>query len=132
MFPLSEIRRLTFPLAPQPDEVFTSWLVRLAAAHRLPTSPFCNLIAGGKTEFNRDMDGPTCERLLMALAARTGFSADRLRQEQTFGGFSGRLFALGMRATFDPYAGGPQLPLPASPLPRVRCNCQPYTGAHAA
>ena len=84
--------RLALPLSPQPDEVFTSWLVRLAAAHGLPTGAFCNLIAGGKTEFNRDMDGPTCERILVALAALTGFRAERLRQEHTFGGFGGRLF----------------------------------------
>ena len=84
--------RLPLPLPPQPDEVFTSWLVRLAAAHGLATGIFCNLIAGTKTEFNRDMDGPTCERLLPLLAARTAFRTDKLRKEHTFGGFEGRLF----------------------------------------
>ena len=78
--------------APRHDETFSSWLVRLAAAHELKTSSFCTLVTGVKAEFNRDLDGATADRFLPALCRRTGFSPERLRVEHTLVGFNGRLY----------------------------------------
>lgn len=68
---------LTLPLwpihfKPLPDELLSSWLVRLAHAHGLKTQTFCTLIFSSKMQiFNRDIDRLAPDWLLNELSNRT-------------------------------------------------------------
>ena len=84
--------RLPVSMGLQPDESFSSWLARLAWLHGLKPRQFCQLVAGPKIEFNRDLDGPTAEQFLPIFAERTGQTTDRLRTELTLMAFNGRLY----------------------------------------
>lgn len=72
------VRGLTAPLwpvrpKPFPDELLSSWLVRLAHAHGLKVQTFCHLVFGvSKQLWNRDIDRLAPEWLLTELAERTG------------------------------------------------------------
>ena len=72
------MKGLTAPLwpihfKPLPDELLSSWLVRLAHAHGLKIQTFCTLIFGNKIQiFNRDIDRLAPEWLLAELGDRTG------------------------------------------------------------
>ncbi|MFO6421540.1 TniQ family protein [Hylemonella sp. W303a] len=58
---------------PYPDELLTSWLVRLAWGHGLKVQTFCNLIFGGQRQvWNRDVDRLGPDWLVNELADRTG------------------------------------------------------------
>lgn len=62
---------------PLPDELLSSWLVRLARGHGLKVQSFCNVLFGNRRQvWNRDIDrlGPTW--LLSVLSARTGTPAE--------------------------------------------------------
>ena len=71
------IRGLTSPLwpihyKPLPDELLSSWLVRLAHGHGLKVQTFCNLIFGNSQQvWNRDIDRLAPTWLLDQLSYRT-------------------------------------------------------------
>ncbi|MCW5651745.1 MAG: TniQ family protein [Ramlibacter sp.] len=55
-----------------PDELLSSWLVRLAHGHGLKVQTFCNLLFGSKRQvWNRDIDRLAPSWLIKELAART-------------------------------------------------------------
>jgi hypothetical protein len=72
------MKGLTAPLwpiryKPYPDELLTSWLVRLAWGHGLKVQTFCNLVFGGQRQvWNRDVDRLAPGWLVDELADRTG------------------------------------------------------------
>lgn len=72
------MKGLTSPLwpvryKPYPDELLTSWLVRLAWGHGLKVQTFCNQVFGGQRQvWNRDVDRLAPDWLVDALADRTG------------------------------------------------------------
>jgi hypothetical protein len=58
---------------PLPDELLSSWLVRLAHGHGLKVQTFCNIIFGNRHQvWNRDIDRLGPEWLVHELSARTG------------------------------------------------------------
>lgn len=58
---------------PLPDELLSSWLVRLAHGHGLKVQTFCNLIYGNRLQvWNRDIDRLGPDWLVNELSARTG------------------------------------------------------------
>ncbi len=58
---------------PLPDELLSSWLVRLAHGHGLRVQTFCNLIFGNRLQvWNRDIDRLGPDWLVNELSARTG------------------------------------------------------------
>ena len=72
------MRGLTSPLwpihlKPLPDELLSSWLVRIAHGHGLKVQTFCNLVFGGRRQvWNRDIDRLAPAWLLDELIDRTG------------------------------------------------------------
>ena len=72
------MRGLTSPLwpiryKPHPDELLSSWLVRLARGHGLRVQTFCNLIFGNKLQvWNRDIDRLGPDWIVHVLSERTG------------------------------------------------------------
>lgn len=65
-------------LKPLPDELLSSWVVRLAAAHGLKLRTFCSL-AWPKTQlWNRDLDKSATDAILSVLVEKTGTSAERV------------------------------------------------------
>lgn len=62
---------------PLPDELLSSWLVRLAHGHGLKAQTFCNLIFGNRLQvWNRDIDRLGPDWLVTELSARTGTSLE--------------------------------------------------------
>lgn len=58
---------------PLPDELLSSWLVRLANGNGLKVQTFCNLIFGNSRQvWNRDVDRLAPQWLIAELSARTG------------------------------------------------------------
>lgn len=58
---------------PLPDELLSSWLVRLAHGHGLKVQTFCNLIFGNRLQvWNRDIDRLGPSWLVDELSTRTG------------------------------------------------------------
>lgn len=92
------MRGLTTPLwpiryKPFPDEVLSSWLVRLAHGHGLKVQTFCNLIFGNRLQiWNRDIDRLAPEWLLNELSEKTGTDI-AVAQGTTVRSYEGRLFA---------------------------------------
>lgn len=57
---------------PLPDELLSSWLIRLSQGHGLKVQTFCNLIFGNRLQvWNRDVDRLGPDWLVRELAART-------------------------------------------------------------
>jgi hypothetical protein len=77
---LTRLKGLTRPLwpiryKPLPDELLSSWLVRLAHGHGLKVQTFCNIIFGNRLQvWNRDVDRLAPQWLLSALVTHTGTS----------------------------------------------------------
>lgn len=75
---LTSMKGFTSPLwpiryKPLPDELLSSWLVRLAHGHGLKVQTFCNLIFGNRLQvWNRDVDRLGPDWLVNELSARTG------------------------------------------------------------
>lgn len=68
---------LSFP--PEPDELLTSWMIRLAHANGLQCESFRSHACGSSIEvWNRDVDRYSNERLINALSEISGVSATRL------------------------------------------------------
>lgn len=75
---LTAMKGFTSPLwpiryKPLPDELLSSWLVRLAHGHGLKVQTFCNLIFGNRLQvWNRDVDRLAPQWLVDELSLRTG------------------------------------------------------------
>ncbi len=67
-------------LKPLPDELLSSWLVRLARAHSLKLHTFCDITWPGKAMWNRDIDKSVDNDVLNILAKKTGTSIERVLQ----------------------------------------------------
>lgn len=100
---------------PLPDELLSSWLVRLARANRLPLHTFCHLEWPGKAIWNRDIDKSADADLLIGLAARTATPFHRV-SETTLKDHVGRL-----HERFNPCGNIPWV-MPVGVYHRVRKN----------
>ena len=77
---------------PLPDELLSSWLVRLAHGHGLKVQTFCNLIFGNRRQvWNRDIDRLAPGWLVETLAQRTGTPIEVARRT-TLQVFEGTLY----------------------------------------
>lgn len=80
---MNGIKGLASPLwpihfKPIPDELLSSWLVRLAHGHGLKVQTFCNLLFGSRLQvWNRDIDRLAPEWLITELSDRTGTSIEQ-------------------------------------------------------
>ena len=78
------MKGLTSPLwpihfKPLPDELLSSWLVRLAHSHGLKVQTFCNLIFGNRLQvWNRDIDRLAPEWLITELSDRAGTNIEQV------------------------------------------------------
>lgn len=88
---------LTTPLwpiryKPLPDELLSSWLVRLARGHGLRVQTFCNLIFGNQLQvWNRDIDRLGPDWLVDVLSERTGTPIE-IARGTTLRSYEGRLY----------------------------------------
>ncbi len=77
--PVTEVKLLPARMNPQPDELLSSWLVRLAMAHGMKLHPFCVEIFGRNVAiWNRDIDKSADRSVITAVAARTNTSFERV------------------------------------------------------
>jgi hypothetical protein len=65
-------------VAPQADELLSSWLHRLALANGLAPRAFAGVLGGGSGMWSARMDSRLPETLAAWLSARTGFAADAI------------------------------------------------------
>jgi TniQ len=92
-----KMKGLTSPLwpihfKPLPDELLSSWLVRLAHSHGLKVQTFCNLIFGNRLQvWNRDIDRLAPEWLISELSDRTGASIEQV-MDTTLQSYQGVLY----------------------------------------
>lgn len=88
---------LTSPLwpiryKPLPDELLSSWLVRLARGHGLRVQTFCNLMFGNQLQvWNRDIDRLGPDWIVDVLAERTGTPIE-IARATTLRSYEGRLY----------------------------------------
>jgi TniQ len=91
------MKGLTSPLwpihfKPLPDELLSSWLVRLAHSHGLKVQTFCNLIFGNRLQvWNRDIDRLAPEWLIAELSERTGTTTKQV-METTLQSYQGIVY----------------------------------------
>lgn len=79
-------------LKPLPDELLSSWTVRLAGAHGLKVQTFSRLLAGsGYHLWNRDIDRTAPTWLLDALCANTATPAD-IGNDTTLKAYEGEIY----------------------------------------
>ena len=95
--------RLPVPIPPEPGEAFSSWAVRLAAAHGLKTRSLCSILGGRPVEFSGDLSGPAGANLLDLLGAHTGIDPATLRLGHTLSGLDGRLFMQAKADSMTPW-----------------------------
>lgn len=77
---------------PLPDELLSSWLVRLAHGQGMKVQPFCNAIFGPRMQvWNRDIDRLAPEWLIQELSERTGTPLE-LAFGTTLKTYEGRLY----------------------------------------
>lgn len=95
---MSGLRGFTSPLwpiryKPLPDELLSSWIVRLAHGHGLKVQTFCNRLFGNTRQiWNRDMDRLAPGWLLDALSLHTGTPPERVF-ETTLRRYEGVLYS---------------------------------------
>lgn len=79
-------------IKPKPDELLSSWLVRLSMSHSMKLHTFCSLAwSREKQIWNRDIDKCADHDVLSVIAAKTGTSNTRTL-ETTLAAYQGRLF----------------------------------------
>ncbi|MDW7646484.1 MAG: TniQ family protein [Desulfuromonadales bacterium] len=78
-------------LKPQPDELLSSWLVRLARAHHIRLHSFCDIAWPKKQIWNRDIDKSVDSEILETLSSRTATPIKRVR-ETTLWKYEGWLY----------------------------------------
>lgn len=67
-------------LKPQPDELLSSWLMRLAMAHGQKLHTFCSHVLPNKAIWNRDIDKSADAGIMQVLSDRTGTPLARVRE----------------------------------------------------
>lgn len=78
---------------PLPEELLSSWLVRLAHGHGLKVQTFCNLIFGNRLQvWNRDIDRLGPDWLVNELSVRTGTPLE-IAYATTLRSYEGQLYA---------------------------------------
>lgn len=88
---ISSIKLWPIHLKPKPDELLTSWLVRLAMAHAQKLHTFCSLTWYGKPIWNRDIDKSADAEILQVLSSKTGTALERVRMT-TLASYEGVLY----------------------------------------
>lgn len=78
-------------LKPKPDELLSSWLVRLIMSHGLKLHTFCSLIWPRKQIWTRDIDKCADERMLSLLAQKTGTPFEKVF-ETTLAAYQGTIY----------------------------------------
>ena len=82
---------LPFATPPRPDELLSSWLVRLAHDHLCKAYTFAKVLFPGVSVWNRDVDKAGPEGVLQTLAARTRVPLARIR-DTVLQCYEGRLY----------------------------------------
>lgn len=77
---------------PQPDELLSSWIVRLASANGVKLHSFCAHVFPGVAVWNRDIDRSAPATLLATLSTRTGVVPSRVFAT-TLRSYEGRAFS---------------------------------------
>ena len=95
--------RLPASMPPLADEVFASWIIRLAEAHGQEPRSLCDFLCGRSSAYNADFSGVSGDRLLDALGAATRLGAEYIRSESTLAGLEGRLFVRNGNSTKLPW-----------------------------
>jgi hypothetical protein len=92
-FPISAMHPGLLPAAthPRPDELLSSWLVRLARDHYMKVYTFGKLIFPGVSLWNRDVDKAAPDFVLATLGRRTLTQPARI-QATTLRQYEGRLY----------------------------------------
>jgi len=80
-----------FKAEPQPGEILSSWLSRLAEGHGLSLHSLCSSSWPGRHVLAKDIDRSPSPDFLQDLASKSGVPLDRI-QGLTFEGLTGRLF----------------------------------------
>ncbi|WP_460500261.1 TniQ family protein [Hymenobacter agri] len=83
--------RLPFCVPPQPDELLSSWLVRLAHAHECKVYTFTKVLFPETSVWNRDVDKAAPAAVLDGLTERTPSVASRIHAT-TLRSYEGRLY----------------------------------------
>lgn len=78
-------------LKPKPDELVSSWLMRLAMAHGLKLHTFCSMAWSDKAVWNRDIDKSADDEIIQVLAQKTGTSLEKAK-DTTLSAYEGFLF----------------------------------------
>lgn len=90
--PAEVVKLLPARMNPLPDELFSSWLVRLAMAHGMKLHSFCVEVFGRNASiWNRDIDKSADESMIGVVAARTNTSSERVLQT-TLGDYAGKIY----------------------------------------
>jgi TniQ len=77
---------------PLPDELLSSWLIRIAHGHGLKAQTFCHLVFGGKRQvWNRDIDRLSPAWLIEELIVRTG-TPEHIARNTTLRAYEGWLY----------------------------------------
>lgn len=77
--------------SPKPNEVFSSWLRRLALGNCEKIQTFCHLLWPGRQLWNRDIDAIAPADVIVSLASRTGRDVSVL-EKTTLRAFEGVVF----------------------------------------
>jgi hypothetical protein len=77
--------------SPKPNELFSSWLRRLAVGNSGKIQTFCHLLWPGRQLWNRDTDAIAPAEVLLSLASRTGRNI-ALLEKTTLRAFEGIVF----------------------------------------
>lgn len=78
-------------IKPLPDELLSSWLVRLAMAHGLKLHTFCSMTWPRKAIWNRDIDKSADSTLLDSLADKTSLPIETVKAT-TLSAYEGLLY----------------------------------------
>jgi hypothetical protein len=77
---------------PQPDELFSSWLIRIARGQGIKLQTFCNMLWPGQPIWNRDCDRSASDDLVASIAELTGTSP-QVARATLLSSFKGVLFS---------------------------------------
>jgi hypothetical protein len=78
-------------LHPFEDELFSSWLVRLAYRHSMKVHSFCKFLFNSSNTWNRDIDKGVTDEVLNVLASKTLTSINRIKST-TLRSYEGKLY----------------------------------------
>lgn len=96
-----ESQLLPCTVHPRPDELLSSWLVRLAHRHFSKSHTFCSMLFPGTSIWNRDIDKIAPDSVINSLAERTLAPIAHIR-DTTLRSYEGRLYL-----NHNPYSNTP-------------------------